>query len=347
MMLQQASQSAALIALAVAGGALAAWAGVPLAWLVGAMLVTALASLSGEVIAVPPLAYRAGQITIAVAVGLTVSADVAARIVPHLPLIVIGALASVAIGRLLSPALVVWGGMSAASAHFAIVPAGISEMSDHAGRRGADVGAVATFHTLRVMMVVLILPLALVFGTANTGLAAPAAVMAPITTALLVALLIGLGSGVLANKIGMASGFFVAPMLVLSLLSGAGWVQAAMPPVMLAVAQIALGMALGGRFRRATVQRLPRALAVGVPVLVIHAALMALIALLAAHLTGFDPLLLVLGLATGGTAEMVLTAKMIGTDAALVAAYQVTRGLAGNLLADPIYRYTLMKRVGQ
>lgn len=38
---------------------------------------------------------------------------------------------------------------------------------------------------------------------------------------------------------------------------------------------------------------------------------------------------------------MVLTAKIVGADAALVAAYQVTRGLLGNLLADPLYRLTV------
>ena len=41
---------------------------------------------------------------------------------------------------------------------------------------------------------------------------------------------------------------------------------------------------------------------------------------------------ILLGLATGGTAEMLLTAKIVGADAALVAAYQLTRGLLANLL---------------
>lgn len=322
------------------GGWLAAWLGVPLAWLVGSMLVTAAVSLSGIAVGVPKGIYRAGQITVAVAVGLTVSADVATRIVPHLPLILTGALVSVAVGRLLSPALARWGGMSPSTAHFSMVPAGISEMAELAGRRGADVGAVATFHTLRVMMVVMILPLALLLTTGASGVVM-ATTPAGISPQLFLALALGLASGLAASRIGMPSGFFVAPMLVISLLSGGGWVYAQMPGLLLALAQIALGMALGARFDRATVARLPRALAVGVPVLVLHGLLMVGIALGLARIWSFDPLLLVLGLATGGTAEMVLTAKIVAADAAMVAAYQVTRGLAGNLLADVIHNRTI------
>jgi len=66
------------------------------------------------------------------------------------------------------------------------------------------------------------------------------------------------------------------------------------------------------------------------------------IALALARLWGIDRLLLVLGLATGGTAEMVLTAKIVAADAAMVAAYQVTRGVTGNLLADVIHSRTIL-----
>jgi len=50
---------------------------------------------------------------------------------------------------------------------------------------------------------------------------------------------------------------------------------------------------------------------------------------------------MLLASATGGTAEMVLTAQVVATDAALVAVYQVARGLCGNLLAVPIYVLTI------
>lgn len=38
---------------------------------------------------------------------------------------------------------------------------------------------------------------------------------------------------------------------------------------------------------------------------------------------------------------MVLTAQVVGANAALVAVYQVARGLGGNLLASAIYERTV------
>lgn len=325
------------------GGWAAEAAGVPLAWLVGAMLATAALTLAGVTVTMPRSFYRAGQLTVAVAVGLTVSAEVARVIAPHLPVLILGALASVGIGRLLAEPLCRLGGLDRGTAHFAMIPAGISEMGELAGRRGGDTGAVATFHTLRVMVVVLVLPplMLALFGTGGGNAAGTAGAFDG-------ALLGALGAGVLAalagGRAGMPAAWFVAPMIAVAVLSGAGLIEARAPAPLLAVAQVALGLALGSRFRRATVARLPRALSVGIPLMVVHGALMAALAWAAATAAGFDLRSVLLGLATGGTAEMVLTAKIVGADAALVAAYQVTRGLLGNLLADPLYRLTVAVR---
>lgn len=332
-----------MAAAATLGGWLMSLAGAPLAWLVGAMLTTAALTLAGFATAVPKALYRAGQIVVAVAAGLSVGADVAARIAPHLPVILAGALVSVALARMLSPALVRWGGMDPSTAHFAMIPAGITEMAELAGRHDADTGAVATFHTLRVMLVVALLPLAVLLALGPAG-PVPAGAAGALDARLGLALGVGLAAALAAWRLGMPAAFFVGPLLAVSLLSGAGLVEAAAPAPLLAVAQVVLGLALGARFRRETVARMPRMVAVGLPILVLHGLLMAALALAAAKITGFDPLLLVLGLANGGAAEMVLTAKAFAADAALVAAYQIARGLTGNLLAGPIHRHTVRPR---
>jgi uncharacterized protein len=68
---------------------------------------------------------------------------------------------------------------------------------------------------------------------------------------------------------------------------------------------------------------------------------MAAAALAISHALGFDLPLMLLAFAIGGTAEMVLTARVVGADAALVAVYQVTRGLLGNVMAAPVYDWTM------
>ena len=75
-------------------------------------------------------------------------------------------------------------------------------------------------------------------------------------------------------------------------------------------------------------------------VLLLNGVIMAALGLTAAAFLDFEPSLMLLASATGGTAEMVLTAQVVGADAALVAVYQVARGLGGNLLALPVHALT-------
>lgn len=283
---------------AALGGWLAETAGVPLAWLVGAMLVTAGLTLAGLSVEMPRSFYRAGQLTVAVAVGLTVSAEVARVIAPHLPVLLLGALASIGIGRLLAEPLCRAGGLDRGTAHFAMIPAGISEMGEISGRRGADVGAVATFHTVRVMVVVLVLPVVML-ALFDRGGAPAAAGPGAFDAALGAALATGLAAALLGGRVGMPAAWFVAPMLAVAILSGAGLIEGRAPGALLAVAQVALGLALGARFRRDTVARLPRALRLGIPLMLVHAAAMAALAWVAAAAAGFDLRSVLLGLATG------------------------------------------------
>lgn len=333
---------AAAIALAAGGGWVATLLDIPLAWLIGAMLVTMITGIAVAPVEVPRPLYRAGQIVVGTAVGLTVAADIIERITPHLPVMLGGALVSILIGWLLAPLLARWGRLDRTTAYFAMVPAGIAEMADLAGRHGGDVGAVALFHTLRVVFIVLLVPSVILalMPAAATATQEAGAWDGPLALALIA----GVAAAIAGTRLGLPSAYIVAPMLVLALLSGSGLLDAQEPAVLLALAQIALGMSLGARFRRATLARLPRALAGGIPIVVFHAAVMMGLGLALAAAFGLDPPLMLMGFATGGTAEMVLTAQVVAADAALVAAYQLTRGLLGNLLAGVIYTRTVAPR---
>jgi uncharacterized membrane protein AbrB (regulator of aidB expression) len=130
-------------------------------------------------------------------------------------------------------------------------------------------------------------------------------------------------------------------MVLMALLSGSGILEAREPGILLATAQILLGLSLGARFKRATVTRLPRALTAAIPVMAAHAGAMLGLAFVLHGIFAFDLATTVLSLATGGSAEMVLTAQSVDADAALVAAYQLMRGVLGNGLAGLIYKKTL------
>ena len=337
------------IAAAVAGcaGYLADLLGLPLAWLLGAGIATATICLSVGPVRVPGALYRTGQVFVGAAVGLTVTSDILARLGPHALLAPAGALVSIAIGRAIFPALARHGGVSRETAYFALVPAGIAEMAEQAGKRGADMAAVGTFHAFRVGLMVLVLPfIVLQIGEPVAREAAAPATWAAAgwTPSLLVAFAVAGIAAPVASRIGVPSGWLLGPMAVLAVLSGAGLIDAKEPELILALAQVLLGLGIGARFTRETVARLPRALAVGVPLMVGHAAVMAVLGLAVAASLALDPVVMLLGYSTGGIAEMVLTAKAVGADAALVTAYQVTRGILGNLLGGAIYDRTVAGR---
>ncbi|MCA0421859.1 MAG: AbrB family transcriptional regulator [Proteobacteria bacterium] len=330
------------ITAAAVGGGLAQAAGLPLAWLVGAAVMTAVYSLTVAPVAVPRPAYRLAQLVVGTSVGLTVSSDIAERIGWHIAAIPVGACVSIAIGMLLTGPLVRLGAVDRATAHFAMVPAGISEMADLAGRHGADVGAVATFHAMRVMLVVFLLP-PLIFAFDQDGILSVTRDPGAFTLSLATALGCALAAGWGGSRLGLASAWFLGPMAAVAVLSGTGLVAATEPQGLLAAAQIALGLSLGARLKRDTVRRLPRALAAGAVLMLVHALVMGALALALALLAGAEPVTMVLGLATGGSAEMVLTARAVGADAAIVAAYQLSRGLLGNAFAERLHR----RRAGQ
>lgn len=330
---------------ATACGWAASRLGIPLAWLIGAMLASAAISLATGALVVPRGLYRSGQIVVGVSVGLTVTDAVFDRIGPHLLLVPLLAAVSILLGRLMVPLLAWSSGLDRRTAFFSLVPAGISEMADLAQSKGADGGAVATLHATRVFLVVLILPAIITQLAPALGDAVRSAGTwdGPFTLALAA----GLVSGVIGNRLGLPSAFVVGPMVGVAALSSAGIASAQEPEALLAGAQVLLGLSLGTRFHRDAVRRLPRALAAGTMVLLLNGVLMAVAGIALARLFELDRVLMLLASATGGTAEMVLTAQVVATDTALVALYQVTRGLAGNLLALPLYVLTVKSRAAR
>jgi membrane AbrB-like protein len=326
--------------LATGGGWAASLFDLPLAWLIGAAVVSATFSLSVGGLVVPRSLYRTGQVVIGVSVGLTVTGAVFDRIGPHLFLVPLLAGISVLLGRLMVPLLVRTSGIDQRTAYFALVPAGISEMADLAHSKGADASVVATLHAARVFLVVSCLP-ALIYQLSDPVVLDVARAVGIWDLSLAGALAVGLVSALAANRLGLPSAFIVGSMIGVAVVSSASLVVAKEPAALLAMAQVLLGLSLGARFRRNMIQRLPRVLAAGTVVLILNALLMALVGLSLAILLGLELPTMLLASATGGTAEMVLTAQVVATDAALIAVYQLARGLCGNLLAVPIYVFTI------
>ena len=314
------------ILLASSGGFLASSAGVPLGWMLGALLACAAAAMTGLPLQTPPLAREGGQMIVGLGIGLKITLAVLAQSARLLPLmlastayvILATTLAAFAIRRLAR--------IDAHTAFFATSSAGVIEMALVARQKGADASAVALVQALRVTIIVLAVPpLVYIFGR-DGGLPADegAILLGPV---LLPVVLIFAGLAALALKrwASLPNAWLFGPMLVGTGLTLGTGQALALPAYALIIAQILLGMVLGCRFERALLAHLPRVAFAGVLVagwLIFSAALGAEIITALSDVPFATALL---AIAPAGIAEMVLTAKFLHLDAVTVTAFHLMR----------------------
>ncbi|MBV7395488.1 AbrB family transcriptional regulator [Mameliella sediminis] len=322
---------------AALGGAVWEISGLPLGWLMGAALLTGVFAIRGRQVKLPAALYCPGLAIIGASVGLVITPVVAAQIVAWVPVMIGSAVLGIGAAALFAPVLARRGGISSSTAFFSLLPGGVIEMASIGETHGADSTVIAALHAVRVALVVGLLPLALFFFLpAGEGAFSGVAVL-PLGQFVLV-LLTGLFGGWLGDRAGLPASWLLGAVIAVGLLTSTGAVAGAMPPPLLASAQVLVGMSLGARFTRQRLANVPRALVAGMPVLLAIMALMALAAALASLLVPQALATLVLCFSIGGMAEMVLTAKALNQNIALVAAFQALRGVTVNTLAATVWR---------
>lgn len=338
------TSTALTLGLAVAGGALCDYLGVPLGWMIGALMVTSLRAVAGCSHLFGSLGGRVGQVLIATSIGLMVSPMVLVELGAWFGWMVFAALSGLAVAWLMTPVFARLAGTDLSTAYFSLMPGGAAEMSFIGRDYGANQAAVSIVHASRVALTVLVVPLVLIaiYGgdphpvpkVAKTSLDT-----VPLSMVLVPAILLSLAW----HRIGWANPFFMGGLIVAGMASGFGWIEGAMPPLGLATAQVALGYGLGSRFERQTLQQTLFVWQVGVLFLAAAILAAALLALALAAWTDADPREMILGFGIGGMSELVLTAKILGVNVTLVSAFQIFRATSVNVLAPLLYRSTFAR----
>ena len=213
-----------------------------------------------------------------------------------------------------------------------------------AERHGAQTELVASAHSLRVLLVTLVIP----FGFQWAGLhgldsTVPGARVVNAFGLAQLAVLTGLGCWLML-KLKRTNPWFIGALLVSLLLTAAGVTLSAIPPAMSNAAQLFIGISLGVRFSRSFLHLAPRWLG---SVALATMAMMGLCAAFAWGLAQFAQLhwaTLLLGTSPGGIAEMSITAKVLQLGVPVVTAFHVTRLAAVLLLAEPMYRWLYQKK---
>ena len=338
-------RAAATLLLALAAALLCVWLRTPLPWLIGPLLATAGASiLRARTESWAPL-RNFGQCTIGIALGLYFTPQVTALVASLWWAIALGIAWALALGwgfglwlqRMNARHLK--GGLNRATTWFAGAIGGASEMTLLAERAGARTDLVAAAHSMRLLIVTLLIPFSLQFSGLHGLDLLPATVRVVRWDGLLLLFaLAGAGAWIL-QRLDRANPWFLGALLVAMGFTMADLPLSALPAWLSSAAQLFIGVSLGVRFTPAFVHTAPRWLAtVALGTLGLLAAC-ALLALGMAWLTGLHPATMVLATAPGGIAEMSITAKVLQLGAPVVTAFQVCRLIAVLLLVEPLFRW--------
>ena len=318
----------------LAGGYLASLVGWPLPWIIGSLLAVIAVRCSGWLVGEVPGGRKTGQWLVSSAIGLHFTSEVLGELLSHFAVIVVGALGTLLLS-LIGIALLRRAGIDCATAFFSSMPGGASEMVNLALRHDAETAKVAAAHSLRLLLVVLLIPAIFTWSLPPIAPPAPAAV-----SWLWLAILLPTGAllALLWGKFKQPNPWMLGPLIVCAAASVTFDLHLGLPDGLGQVGQWLIGCALGCHFDRAFFRSAPAFLA---RILLFTLLAMLSAALLAkglGWLAGEDQTSLMLGMMPGGITELCLTAEALHLSVALVTALQVLRLFLVMFLAEPLFR---------
>jgi membrane AbrB-like protein len=305
--------------------------------MIGPMIGVAVLNLCGVRMHSPPLARQAGQVILGSAVSLYFTPPVVAALATNLPAILGATVAVFLVGGLGALTLSRASGVDGRSTFFASIPGGAMAMAVLADRYGAQIAPVAVAHSLRVSLVVIIVPFLLTYG----GLPLVAAAYRPNlpldVPLLIVWLAISWLLGELSERLHFHNGCLLMPIFIGAALTMSGVQLSAVPHVFTDFAQLMFGLVLGARYERAFFARyklfIPFALLNSCFILVASVAAGALLA----WAFGLPVATMILATAPGGLAEMTITAQALQISVPLVIAFHLFRVVVVNVGTQYIY----------
>lgn len=336
----------AALLVAFCGAALCLWWNTPLPWMIGPLFGVALLRLAGRDLRCPVPVREAGQWAIGSALGLYFTAPVLAALLGYAGWIALAVLFALLLGLLCAWLLHTLSGTDRGTAFFAMAIGGASEMAVQSERHGAVVERVAAAHSLRMMLVVAVIPYAVRYWSGHGlgighDLYVPGALDVHYGGLLLLVLLTGAAATVL-KRLDVPNAWVIGPLLMALLLTGCGINLSRLPEWMIRLGQLFIGIALGSRFTPGFLHAAPRYLASVAACSLLALVLAAAFGLGLAQWAGLHAGTAILATSPGGIAEMSLTAKALHLGVPVVTAFHVSRMLVLVLSIGPVFR--LLKR---
>jgi len=155
------------------------------------------------------------------------------------------------------------------------------------------------------------------------------------------ALLLGLASlaTVFFSRYRFPNVWVIVPLLTTAALTGMGIDLSVLPPWMVNVAQLALGVSMGSRFTPQFMRSAPRFMLCSFVAILVMLGVAAAYGYAFGILSGVNVATTILASAPGGVTEMALTAKVLQLGVPMVTVFQVSRMMLLVLFAGPAFRF--------
>jgi uncharacterized protein len=321
------------LALGTFGGTIAIWAGLPMPWLLGALIASATAAIrsggSGPFGRGFPQGLRRYFVAV---VGVMIGQSFS----PGL----IGTLSSLWISLIGIAVFVVLaqgagylmfrriGGHDPTTALFAAMPGGLIEAITIGERYGADVQVITLQHFARVILVVAVIPLGFQIWTGQSvgsaaGLARAGGDAGLVDLALTLAFA---AAGIwLGNRLRLPAPILIGPLLLSATLHATALTEATTPGWLLGLAQLVIGTGLGASFSGIARAQLWRSFAMAGLSVSVYLVIGLGFAFGLVQLTAIPLPALIISFAPGGVTEMGLVALSLNLSPIIVAAHHVFR----------------------
>ncbi len=321
---------------------------IPLPWMIGPLLITAgLTMAQGPTASWTP--FRCcGQWIIGGALGLYFTPQIVSLVLSLWWVMALGIVWALVLGLVFGAWLhrmngaggpLHIAGLSRVTTYFSSPIGAASEMTLMGERHGASTDLIASAHSLRVMLVTLIVPIGFQWaGLHGIDISLPGPRVLVLPNLALWTLLTGAGCWVMV-KTKSANPWFIGPLAVSILLTANGLSQSALPPGVVNAAQLVIGISLGVRFTPGFVRLAPRWMASVALATVVMITLSGGFAWGLSQVVDLHWATLLLGTSPGGVAEMAITAKVLQLGVPIVTAFHVMRLAAVLLFAEPMYRW--------
>lgn len=323
---------------ALAGGLLARLIGMPLPFMLGAFFVTMTLGLYGVPIRHIRQARTVGQFVVGSSIGAQFTPGIVLKLVLLLPFIIGGALLSMLVGAVCAAMLLRLTHIDHKTAFFATMPAGVVEMANIANRYGGTPEPIMVVQAMRVALTVTAAPF---FVVHVAGAGARHAIDQGATMSWLTLGLVAIAAaiaGLLLTRLRLPNSWFLGAAMGSALLGAFGIAEGRVPDILLIIAQVVMGISLGTQFRHEFLTKLFGVVQSAVVTVLFAIIAMGLLGAACGYLLTIPLPTMVLAFAPAGMGEMVLTGKVLGLDAPVIAGFQMVRILVVMMLCVPAYR---------